>query len=540
LILQTETEIRVISRTLKYYLEKGYPAQVNQILKVKVQDLTPQSTALIKVKCDFCDQEKEITYRKYNNNISKHQLYACSPKCSRQKVKLTMKEKYGMENYHNLEQRKQTCQDKYNDPHYRNIKQRIQTNLDRYGQEHVLNNQEILNKRSNTYLQKYGVEHPMQCKEILEQKKITSFIRYGDENYNNIKQGLITRQSKQLANLRDKFQVEVISYQDGWYEIKCKKGHIYKIPYDVLYKRQEYQTELCTICNPIGNHSSGLQKELTEFIQTNYKGEMKNNSKQIIPPLELDIYLPALKLAFEFNGLYWHNELHKDQKYHLHKTEACEDQEIQLIHIYEDDWLYKREIIESRILNLLGQSNKIYARKCELKEVSDNKLIRQFLVENHLQGFVGSKVKIGLFYDNQLISLMTLGKKRKAMNSKSKEGEWELLRFCNQRGLNVVGGASKLFKYFIRKYQPKEVISYADRSWSQGKLYEKLGFKYINKTQPNYYYIIERLRRHRFNYRKDKLIKEGFDKNKTEHEIMLERGLYRIYDSGSLKYAYEG
>lgn len=103
---------------------------------------------------------------------------------------------------------------------------------------------------------------------------------------------------------------------------------------------------------------------------------------------------------------------------------------------------------------------------------------------------------------------------------------------------NVIGGASKLFKYFIEKYNPDEVTSYADRSWSQGKLYEKLGFKLDNKTQPNYYYVIDGIRKHRFNFRKDKLIKQGFDPNKTEHEIMLDRKIHRIYDSGNLKYIF--
>lgn len=96
----------------------------------------------------------------------------------------------------------------------------------------------------------------------------------------------------------------------------------------------------------------------------------------------------------------------------------------------------------------------------------------------------------------------------------------------------------RLFKYFIKNYQPKEVISYADRSWSQGDLYEKLGFESIGKTEPNYYYIINGVRKHRFIFRKDQLVKEGFDSTKTEHEIMLGRNIYRIYDSGNLKYVY--
>jgi len=116
------------------------------------------------------------------------------------------------------------------------------------------------------------------------------------------------------------------------------------------------------------------------------------------------------------------------------------------------------------------------------------------------------------------------------------DGEYELLRFCNKLNTNVIGGASKLFKYFINNYKPVEITTYADRSISQGKLYKILGFELQGKTQPNYYYIIDGIRCHRFNYRKDKLIKQGFDSNKTEHEIMIEQKIFRIYDSGNLKY----
>ena len=211
------------------------------------------------------------------------------------------------------------------------------------------------------------------------------------------------------------------------------------------------------------------------------------------------------------------------------------------MHIWEDDWNYKKDIVKSMILNKLGKTpNKIFARKTEIKEINDNKLVREFLDINHIQGFVGSKVKIGLFFENELVSLMTFGNRRVAMGKKlTNKGEFELLRFCNKLNTNVIGGASKLFKYFIKNYNPIEITTYADRSFSQGELYRTLGFTFIGKTQPNYYYVINKHKKHRFNFRKDILIKQGFDSNKTEHEIMLERKIYRIYDSGNLKFEYQ-
>lgn len=224
----------------------------------------------------------------------------------------------------------------------------------------------------------------------------------------------------------------------------------------------------------------------------------------------------------------------------LYKTDECEKNDIQLIHIWEDDWIYKQDIVKSMILNKLGKTyNKIYGRKTEIREISDDKLVREFLNKNHLQGFVGSKIKLGLFFKNELVSLMTFGKRRVAMGQKkTNDGECELLRFCNKLNTNVLGSASKLFKYFKENYNPKEITTYADRSHSNGNLYEQLGFEFIGKTTPNYYYIIDGVKQHRFNFRKDKLVNEGFDPNKTERQIMIDRNIFRIYDSGNLKYKF--
>jgi hypothetical protein len=321
--------------------------------------------------------------------------------------------------------------------------------------------------------------------------------------------------------------------------MNCDNGHTFKINSSTLINRtkRSVNTVLCTICNPVGSHTqSGQEIILREFIEQNYNGTLISNYKK--SGKEIDIFLPDLKLGFEFNGIYWHNELYKDKNYHLHKTEFFEKCGIKLIHIYQDDWNNKKEIIKSRILNLLGKSTRLYARKCEVREIKDNIIIQSFLYENHLQGYVNSKIKIGLYYNDQLVSLMTFGNLRKAMGQRSCLDTYEMLRFCNKLNYNVVGGASRLFAFFIKRYYPKEVISYADRSWSDGNLYEKLNFDFIEYTRPNYYYVIDGVRKHRFNFRKDKLIKDGFNPTKTEHEIMLDRKIYRIYDSGHLKYKF--
>lgn len=170
--------------------------------------------------------------------------------------------------------------------------------------------------------------------------------------------------------------------------------------------------------------------------------------------------------------------------------------------------------------------------------IENNDLIREFLIQNHIQGFVGSKYKIGLFYNNELVSLMTFGNLRKSLGQNKKEDHFELLRFCNKLNTSVVGGASKLLKYFIKEFKPKKIISYSDLSRSDGNLYKTLGFEYSGLSEPNYYYIIGEIRSHRFNFRKDKLVKQGFDNNKTEIQIMTERKIPRIFDCGMEKWTF--
>jgi hypothetical protein len=233
--------------------------------------------------------------------------------------------------------------------------------------------------------------------------------------------------------------------------------------------------------------------------------------------------------------LYWHSEVYVDKNYHLNKTKLCEDKNIRLIHIFEDEWLFKQEIVKSRLKNILGLTeNKVYARKTIIKEVS-TKESNNFLNENHIQGPVNSKINLGLYHNNELVSVMCFNKPRVGIGSKY-DG-YELSRFCNKLNTIVIGGADKLLKYFVNIHNPKQIISYADRRWSQGDLYEKLGFEKTKINKANYSYIINKQRKHRFNYRKNVLKKQGFNTtNKTEHQIMLERKIYRIYDCGTITY----
>jgi hypothetical protein len=225
----------------------------------------------------------------------------------------------------------------------------------------------------------------------------------------------------------------------------------------------------------------------------------------------------------------------------LYRLKTSRDNGSMSIHIFEDEWLYRRNIVESRVKNYLGLSDyNIYARKCEIRSVSKEDS-RVFLEYNHIQGSINGKYNIGLYYNNELVSIMTFGNLRKNLGSSSQNNTFELLRFCNKLNTNVVGGASKLFKYFIQTYQPDKIVSYCDLRWSCGKLYEILGFNLSHISRPNYFYIdkTNKRRENRFKYRKDVLVKQGFNESKSEHEIMLSRGIYRIYDCGCNVYEYQ-
>lgn len=287
--------------------------------------------------------------------------------------------------------------------------------------------------------------------------------------------------------------------------------------------------------------TSNKEKEILNFLKE-LGVEVKPTYRKL--GVELDMYLPNYNIAIEFNGLYWHSEKSsgKDKNYHISKTTLCESKNIKLIHIFEDEWVYKKDIVKSRLKSFLGFSPiKIYARKCEVKEV-EPKVKNQFLEENHIQGKDVSKIKLGLYYNNRLISLMTFSDFRKSMGRDKQKGCYELSRFCSKINTVVIGGASKLLKYFEKNYNPKIIISYADRRWTSNNdftLYDTLGFEKKGVTKPSYWYMKRHQERiHRYVFAKHKIIErfENADPNLSEWENMKNLGFDRIWDCGTVKY----
>jgi hypothetical protein len=428
------------------------------------------------------------------------------------------------------------------------------------------------NRQSKTFKKKYGVEFYPQHKDFIKKQRETKLIRYGNENYVNVEKSKKTRMERYnnekynnweqyKITCSRKYGVDNYSNSNNYHNkiitnykslypninfihigklmvtIKCDKcGKESEITKQLLYERNKRNYEICPVCNPIGQSSrSGYEKELSDFLKFILVTH-KTSDKLILGKRELDVFIPEHKLAIEFDGTYWHNELFLPSDYHLKKTIGCQEKNIELIHIFEDEWIRRKEIIKSILKNRLKKTdNTIFGRKCIIKEI-DSKTNKLFLNENHIQGNVNSKVRIGLYYNDELISVMTFSKGRIIMGGKS--DEWELTRFSNRINTNVIGGASRLFNYFIKTYSPVKIISYSDIRLFNGNIYETLGFKRISQSAPNYWYVINGLRYHRFNFRKSVLVKEGYDKNKTEKEIMFDRKIYRIYDCGHIRWEY--
>jgi len=310
-------------------------------------------------------------------------------------------------------------------------------------------------------------------------------------------------------------------------KFKCTKGHINSIRWNSWQQGQR-----CSSCSHI---TSRAEQEIFEFISS-YFSDAVQKDRNIISPLELDIIIPSNKIAIEYCGLYWHSENggHKGRKYHLNKLERCANVGYRLITIFEDEFMFNKELVFDRLKYILGisENDSIYARKCEIKEITP-KQARDFCKQYHTQGYVGSKVRLGAFFGNELVAVMTFSKPSIAKGNYN-TNQYELSRFCTVG--NVVGIASKLLKYFENNYTPETIFSYADRRWSDGGLYNKLGFEFSHYSTPNYWYIVDGKRVHRFAFRKSVI---GGDKSLTEWEIMQSNGYDRIWDCGNYKFMKE-
>ena len=259
------------------------------------------------------------------------------------------------------------------------------------------------------------------------------------------------------------------------------------------------------------------EKEIFNYIKNelNIKS-IRESIWDILGNYELDIFISNYNLGIEYNGNYWHSELYRKNDYHQEKSLLAQEKGIQLIHIWEWEWICKQDIIKSLIKSKLGIFEKrIFARKCIIKEL-DYKTYADFCNKNHLQGECGAKVKLGLFYKEELIQVMSFGVPRF-----TDKYEWEIIRECSKQNYIILGGKEKLWKYFINKYNPSNCLSYCDFSKFTGNSYLKLGFKKERLNKPGFWWV-------------DIKLNQIYLRSPFKHQKMKEAGYLKLYDAGQL------
>lgn len=458
---------------------------------------------------------------------------------------------------------------------------RVKTNLQRYGvvntgllekarkaHKETYQNKEkvesILNKMKESNLSKYGVDNVLKLKKyridkMLEKHKVANPLhkeenkRKQSERAKKLSESGVFLKSgyNRLKNyLRENYEWDLVtpieeykgvSQQGIVYKVRCTKcntEHDLKINYGKLYP--------CKICFPKSyTFRSDQENDLFAFI----KGLGVNcyqKDRSIINPYELDIVCPDHKIAIEYCGLYWHSEWAngKTKDYHRIKLDKCNRKGYRLITIFSDEWLQKREIVERYLKNVLGHNtNKLGARKTVVSSI-DTTTKDLFLDKYHIQGTVGSTVSYALLYGNEVVALMAFRREKYHNNSdlyKTTDGYyWNLVRFATGNYL-VQGGASKLLSAFIKDHNPELIVSFADLRLSEGNLYEKLGFEHYGYEPPTYYYVDRKYenRYHKFNFRKSKLKKLGYNPAEwTEKEAMMDLGYDRVWDCGKIRWVW--
>lgn len=409
----------------------------------------------------------------------------------------------------------------------------VKTNLERYGVKNPMLNPDVVHKAQESCMEKYGYPSPLESPDI-QSKSQRSHQIYLDEY-----------RKQKYPDIED----VIVENGERCYLCKCPHSNCnkcdskkYIISPSGYFTRRFYKIEPCTNLLPYGDEGRSKGTTIELFVRNILDEcgvEYQTNVRSIIPPKELDIFIPSLNIAIECNGIYWHSSERKMTRYHFNKWKACRDRDIQLLTLWED-WIHtKPEIVRSILLNKLGKcNNSIGARLCVIQPVP-SKEAHKFLINNHIQGDTTFSIAYGLYRNDELMAMMTFGRKRGCQGNRKDEG-WDLSRFCNKLGTRVVGGAGRLLQYFINQHNPTAIFSFSSNDISDGRLYQRLGFVQHESTT-SYWYIepATETRFHRTTFTKANIIKKGmaqYDVVFTEREVMEKYGYIRIDDSGQTKW----
>ena len=420
-----------------------------------------------------------------------------------------------------LEKKKATCVEKYGVEYpigTATVRQKIKTTIaKRYGVENISQISAVKEKKKKTLIENYGVDHPLKSTIIKDRVKNTLDQRYGVTHVS-----YIGKSQEEIALLSDPNKIHELNKQYNLYAIAQQYGFSDRTLREILEKNN---------IEPIFHNNSSFEKEVQTYIQTVYTGKIISGTR-ILNGKEIDIFLPDLNIGFECNGAYWHSETAggRNKDYHIDKLQSALNLNINLKQIWDFEWYVNTALIKSMINHTLGLSKRLFARKCDIREIQIEDE-RTFLNRTHIQGYTPSTISLGLFFNDKQVAIMTFIKSRY-----DKTYEWELLRFSNELNTSVVGAASRLLKYCINMTQSESILSYSHRHISDGNLYKMLGFEHIRTTGPSYRYTTDyKYFTSRITYQKHKLEKllPIFDADLTEWQNMQNNGYDRIWDCGN-------
>lgn len=484
---------------------------------------------------------------------------SCAKASISQKLKTKQLQKTPEQKQQIQQKRKTTTLLKYQVENVGQLDQTKKNHREFYSNLHLVDQQ--TQKYKQRFFEKHGVDNPQKLDDIKQKTKLTMLEKYGVDNISKLesRKKSIGQTSKKNWEFRKQSNFDYMKIKEKFVNVCNVIMQTDSNNYRGVVNQQKYQFEclacghnfstyisnghlpICKKCFPTKyNFKSKQENQIVEFLKQ--QGiDIEQRNRTIIYPFELDIVCHSKKIAVEYCGLYWHSELSgkKSKSYHLDKMLACEKKGYRLITIFSDEWNNKRRIVENKLKSIFGivQNEKIGARKCVVESVNSHQA-KQFYENNHLQGHTPCIINLGLFFENELVACMGFGPARRITNNQSTLDEYELIRFASN--CHIPGGAGKLLKSFELTHKPKRVFSYADRRYSQGNLYKKLGFvqEITKNNRPSYWYTNNYAQRyHRFGYTKASLVKLGMNKDQTEWELMQILGYDRIWDCGQVKFS---
>jgi rubrerythrin len=503
--------------------------------------------------CKLCDSP--VKFISYKEGYREYCSSKCRAKGNKEKIIKTNLEKYGVEypaqSLLVQKKMKKTSLDRYG---VENIFQRtdmIKEKIkEKYGVEHIAQSKEIKEKIKRTNRERYGFDYCQQNPEVIKKRGETNLLKYG-----NICSLHSKETDKKMKEKRRKDFFIRLMHSDRLQELVTPlfkeeeyKGGMDDLGLPIYYKwkcntcHNEFESHIangtiprCPICFP-SSIQGKLEKELVAWLISILPDtKIITNTRRLISPLEIDIYIPSFNLAIEFDEVYWHSEKSslgkRDQNYHINKTKACKEKGIHLLHIFDSEWWDTPDIVKSVIKTKLGLfERKIGARKCSIKKLSADES-KEFLISNHLQGYAPASLRYGLFYNDELVSHLAIAKNR------FKKNTYEIVRYASLLNTFVQGGLSKLWKEVEKEInKPYTLVSYVDKRYFSGKSNESLGLQFSHTNRPAYYYTKDFKKLHnRMIFQKKNIEKNLsiYDNNLTEWENMQLNGYDRIWDCGT-------